>query len=289
MKNSEYPALFVAASEASKNSQNNVLSFYKANTALLIIAAILNLVSIENSDFAILCAVIFISSLLIYIYGRSQDFQGRWYKARALAESIKTASWRLMMNAEPFNDTEKQKNIEKFSNLLEELLMENKGISTQLCGDTSKMAQLTSKITEVMDMDFEVKRAIYLDERIKEQRDWYTDKSSNNYKSSKFYFIALCIIYAIAILLLLIRIAHPEVLYLPVDVLAVSASGIIGWTQIKRFDELISSYSLTAYEIGIIEGRFLNVKDEEHLSRFVRDAENAFSREHTQWAARRDA
>lgn len=289
MNNTDYPALYVAASKASKTAQDNVLLVYKVNTALLVIAAILNLFSVHSSSFAILCAVIFIGSLLAFIYGRTQDFQGRWYKARALAESIKTATWRLMMNAEPFNDLDKQKNLDKFSDLLKELLIENKGICSQLSGASASMPQITTKITAVIDMAYEQKRDMYLEKRIKDQRDWYATKSTMNYKSSKFYFNALCAVYGLAVLLLLTRIANPDINYLPIDVLAVLASGIVGWTQIKRFDELTSSYNLTAYEIGIIEGRFLSVKDSEHLSQFVRDAENAFSREHTQWAARRDA
>jgi len=45
---------------------------------------------------------------------------------------------------------------------------------------------------------------------------------------------------------------------------------------------------LTAYEIGFIREQISNVSTDKELSDFVKDAENAFSREHTQWAARRD-
>jgi SMODS and SLOG-associating 2TM effector domain 1 len=89
-------------------------------------------------------------------------------------------------------------------------------------------------------------------------------------------------------LVLLVRIARPAIPYFPVEVIAVAASSVIGWMQLKRFDELASAYGLTAHEIGIIKTRFESVNDAATLSRFVSDAENAFSREHTQWAARRD-
>ena len=59
--------------------------------------------------------------------------------------------------------------------------------------------------------------------------------------------------------------------------------------QIKKFNELNSSYTLTAHEIGIIQTRLQDVEAEEEFSDFVNEAELAFSREHTQWVARQDA
>lgn len=88
--------------------------------------------------------------------------------------------------------------------------------------------------------------------------------------------------------MLLIQIAKPTITLLPIDVAAVIASSILGWMQIKRYDELASAYGLTANEIGIIKSRYISVRTQDDLSAFVSDSENAFSREHTQWAARRD-
>ena len=58
--------------------------------------------------------------------------------------------------------------------------------------------------------------------------------------------------------------------------------------QAKRYSELAASYALTAHEISLIREQALNPSTEEEFSKFVSDAENAFSREHTQWSARRD-
>jgi hypothetical protein len=75
---------------------------------------------------------------------------------------------------------------------------------------------------------------------------------------------------------------------LPIDVFAIITSGLIGWTEIRRYDELASGYGLTAHEVGIIKSRYKSVTDVVHLSTFVSDAEKDFSREHTQLAARCD-
>ena len=62
----------------------------------------------------------------------------------------------------------------------------------------------------------------------------------------------------------------------------------LGWIQAKRFSELSASYALAAFEISLIKLQSGSIKTDEDLSRFVGDTENAFSREHTQWVARKD-
>ena len=49
-----------------------------------------------------------------------------------------------------------------------------------------------------------------------------------------------------------------------------------------------ASYALAAHEIGLIKEQSLLPDTPEKFSLFVGDAENAFSREHTQWVARKD-
>ncbi|HEL3238443.1 TPA: SLATT domain-containing protein [Stenotrophomonas maltophilia] len=66
------------------------------------------------------------------------------------------------------------------------------------------------------------------------------------------------------------------------------ASGALAYLQSKRYSELAASYALTAHEIGVVEEQLAQVKGEREFSLFVGDAENAFSREHTQWEARKD-
>ena len=60
----------------------------------------------------------------------------------------------------------------------------------------------------------------------------------------------------------------------------------IRWLQIKRHGELAASYQLTAHEIGSLIQMRGDVDTEESPSEYVNKAEFAFSREHTQWAAR---
>jgi len=87
-------------------------------------------------------------------------------------------------------------------------------------------------------------------------------------------------------LTVLVRIGYPDMSFSPTEPLIVMASSIIGWTQIKRFTELASAYTLTAHEIGIVVTSLDEATDERSFSNVVNESELAFSREHTQWVAR---
>lgn len=288
MKEEDFPALYCAADDASDKIQAQLLLSYKVNAGLLIAGAATALVSTTNTWLAVIAAILFISSLLVYIHSQHRDFQGCWYQARALAESVKTATWRLMMSAEPFSKKDDASNLTAFRDLLTELLQENRGIGKHLSGEWSKQDQVTDSIHKVLAFSFEEKKRCYLKHRIEDQRAWYAKRARENKDDSRKFFVLLCSAYAGAIVLLLIRIAVPSVPFLPIDLLAVIAASIIGWKQLRRFDELASAYGLTAHEVGIIQSRYSSVTDKASLGAFVSDAENAFSREHTQWAARRD-
>jgi hypothetical protein len=287
MKHQDFPALYLAADDAAVQTQKRLLLVQISSSVLLILGAAATVDS-SSLTIAIASALLFLASLFVYIYGQHRDLQGKWYQSRALAESIKTATWRWMMSAEPFHNQSEPATTDSFRRLLEELLSQNKNIGDSLAGDWCEKDQITRRMLELRQASFADRKAIYLSQRIEEQRTWYSRKAKSNRHQSRNWFIGLCVLYGIAILLLTIRIATPNLPYWPIEVIAVSASAVIAWMQLKRFNELASAYALTAHEIGIIKTRFASVTNADLLSRFVSDAENAFSREHTQWAARRD-
>ena len=82
------------------------------------------------------------------------------------------------------------------------------------------------------------------------------------------------------------RIAYPNWSIWPIEPLIVVAASIVGWVQIKKYNELSAAYTVTAHEIGLIPTTIDSPSNDALLSEFVNDAEQAFSREHTLWLAR---
>jgi hypothetical protein len=135
----------------------------------------------------------------------------------------------------------------------------------------------------------EDRRATYAACRIKDQLTWYAKKAAFNRKMSNGFFWALIVTNGIAVLCAILRVTFVTVPFWPTDIFVATAASLLSWMQAKRFSELASSYALAAHEIGLIREQSLQPSTDEQLSLFVGDAENAFSREHTQWVARKDA
>ena len=93
---------------------------------------------------------------------------------------------------------------------------------------------------------------------------------------------------SIAVLCAVLRMVYVDQSYWPTDIFVAMAASVLSWRQAKRFSELAASYALAAHEIGLIKEQSLLPDTPEKFSLFVGDAENAFSREHTQWVARKD-
>lgn len=287
VKEFAYPALYHAAGELSGSSQNFYLRLIRWEYGLLILASLVSSNVYVNRMYYVFSAFVFLVILLVMVIRNWQKPEQDWYKGRALAESIKTSCWRYAMRAAPFgNEDDEATTREEFQQHLRVILSANKSIGDKIPADRAAENQITSSMEEIRASDWGKRLDIYRELRINDQLRWYNDKAVENKKKSKFWVVIAIIVYLVAIGLSLTRIANLELRIMPVDTLILIASTIVGWTQIKKFNELASSYTLTAHEIGLTFGPLTQVKKETDLAKFVLEAEQAFSREHTQWVAR---
>ena len=162
----------------------------------------------------------------------------------------------------------------------------NSHVGHQFAPGSAEMEQVTAEMDEIRQMRLADRLAFYLSERVDSQRTWYTKKSAANRKLAIYTVWVLSFLYILSAVIVLTRIAYP-LAKLHAEPLVVLASAMIGWMQIKKYNELSVSYTLTAVEIGLIKSQSVDVDTDDLLSSFVDDAEQAFSREHTQWTARR--
>lgn len=285
-----YPALYKAASNLSEASQNSYHRLLIAEYSLLILAAVLAIINSPSQIIQSIHTLIFIALAVLLIYRSKTKPEQDWYKGRALAESIKTSTWRYSMRASPFEDaTDVRERRAEFRNHLREILRANRLIGERIPPDSAADDQITGSMDDIRALSLEERKKFYMQNRIREQRTWYTKKAGSNKRAARLWVVTCTAIYGAAIALLVLRPSLPNWHFWPFEPLIVLASSIIGWMQIKKFNELTSAYTLTAHEIGIIQGRLEEVETEEGLSEFINEAELAFSREHTQWVARQNA
>lgn len=280
----DYPATYQAASTLSASSQKAYFRSLIGHLVLLVFAAILSMCE-SSKEVSTLQALVLLGALAFALHLYLVRPEKKWYSARAIAESIKTLTWRYITRSEPFNhsDEEDRKQLTlKLQSVLDQNLAIAGLLTTHLSGVqiTNKMALIRSSSTTDR-LDF------YLKNRVIDQQNWYAGKASKSKSDADTYYKILIGTISLAILCSVLKIAFLN-LILPVDVLIAVAAGLLAWIQAKRYQELSASYALAAHEIGFIREQVNNVASDNGLSDFVGDAENAFSREHTQWVARKD-
>jgi hypothetical protein len=286
MRELDFPALYRSANELSLQSQRHFFHALRAHLITLVLAAVLSIVNLPHWSvaaaqlLALLCAL----GCSIYLFARRPD--RFWYAGRAVAESIKTITWRYVSRAEPFHgDDATARN--DFRHTLKQIVEQNREVCQSLTEHLDGQ-QFTLAMEQMRTRSLEERRATYAEFRIRDQLTWYAKKAAFNRRMSRNFFWALMGVNAIAVVCAVLRIVYVCQPFWPTDIFVAMAAGVLSWMQAKRFSELAASYALAAHEIALINEQSLLPDTLEKFSLFVGDAENAFSREHTQWVARKD-
>lgn len=284
MDESDFPALHEAADAASKRAQTSFYVALATYLSCLVVTAVVSVIDCTEAWFYLLQGCVLLLSLSITVYLAYTKPQKAWYAARALAESVKTVSWRYMMRAEPYQDGEAKSH---FLAGLKKIFDANKQASAAAI-EMSGTCQITGRMNEIRSKSLQERKDIYVKQRIDDQLDWYRRKARLNNKQAKVWFGIMIGANAVALALAFSRVLFVDAVYWPTEIFVALAGAGMTWLQAKRFQELAASYALTTHEISFLKEAIPETASEDDFSRYVGDAENAFSREHTQWQARRD-
>lgn len=290
MEFSDYPGLYRSADSGSNNAQRAFLRSIRMEYVLLGTLAISTGSAPYYSGYWAVSLFLATVLMLLLLYRHHTNKDVQWYKCRALAESIKTSAWRFSCRAHPYEDVaDRNIAIRNFLSDLHRIRSDNQFIGEALDERYSDKDQITEKMFRMRQGTVSERLNHYVEKRIKEQRAWYAKKSGfNKRRKALWFYFALFSYFAVFASILGGKFTSFDS-DLFVNVLLVSITSSIGWLQIKRHGELAASYQLTAHEIGTLLQTKDEVKEESDLSDYVNKAEFAFSREHTQWAARSSA
>lgn len=287
MTESDFPALYRSADRLSLRAQRSFFLSLGAQLVLLVLAAALSVFNMPHWGIAVAQAVVLLGALgcSIFLFAKRPDRQ--WYAGRAVAESIKTITWRYVSLAEPFESSDEMVMRQEFSRKLKAVVDQNREVAQALTEHLDG-AQITQAMASMRAESLDVRKAKYAEARIADQLSWYAKKAAFNRTMSEKFFLGLIAVNGFAVLSALFRIRFADAPYWPTDIFVASAASLLTWMQAKRFGELAASYALAAHEISLIRDQALLPTTPHAFSLFVGDAENAFSREHTQWVARKD-
>lgn len=292
MKDDSYPGLHRSADTASLRAQKIYLRLQKAYLGSLVLGSLASaFASLKISGLNVwlytAIAIILILGLLILWVTRARQDDKIWFDGRAVAESVKTATWRFMMKAPPFQENEDVEG--RFISELKEIREARPHLGKHLA---SAMDSNSSAITDFMKKartdSIAGQKKFYIDGRIGDQKSWYSRKAKINADNGGQWFWATVSLQGIAVATAIVQAVKQGLGVNAVSVITTCAASIAAWNQMKRHDELSQSYTLAAQELEELEAIANNLKSDTDFPQLVEQVEEAISREHTMWCARRD-
>ncbi|HVS90460.1 MAG TPA: DUF4231 domain-containing protein, partial [Mucilaginibacter sp.] len=123
IKENEYPCYYIDSNRASQNAQNLYKGITWATLALMFVSTVLVSIKPEFTSqiphFEFINGCILFISALVSVYLNYQKPERNWYLGRAIAESIKTLTWRYMMRAAPFQFQDEKNDLKNFIERIE--------------------------------------------------------------------------------------------------------------------------------------------------------------------------
>jgi len=287
----DLPALFHLADSSAVKKQRAYYGVLLLQLGLFLLFAILTLFAKGNPALILIQIITLTTIFAIAIYLLVSKSMAQWYSFRALAESVKTLSWRFMTKTSPFTEADEEKARAEFDARLTELCTQDPELKTVLgmWEADPRLRLIPQKMVDLRDTTSEQRWELYRTWRVHDQFQWYQRKSLRNKRRYLAFTAAYVLSLFFAIILLILNYVIASNVTLPFDVLVTLASAFLTWIQAKRFSELASTYHQTSREIEHLALYEPPEITDAALSEFVQNTENAFSREHTTWFARKSS
>ncbi|MET9402894.1 DUF4231 domain-containing protein [Kitasatospora sp. NPDC002965] len=288
------PELFRTADQASLEGQQQTLRWYRGLIGMLVLAAAVGALPgpddpDEGSIVPLFSVVAFLIAGYFWSRLRRSNPQGRWYEARAAAESVKTLAWKYSVRAGPFEGDADSADVDRGYLLqMEDVL---RAFEDPEIVPPGTAAEITPEMRRVRAESLTARRTLYLRTRVEGQRTWYRSRAESCESQAVTWGLGIATLIIIGAAAAIAQATGA----LQVHVFGASsaaAASIIAWTQLKQLRPLAAAYQLAARELENVGNQLsdLDVRApdaEQRWARLAAEAEDAVSREHTTWRARR--
>jgi SMODS and SLOG-associating 2TM effector domain 3/SMODS and SLOG-associating 2TM effector domain 1 len=283
----DFPALYKSTDRTSLEAQNRFLTALQIRLGGLLLAAVGGAISLSLGSVqlgGVLALLAFLTALGAELYSSIARPDKAWYEGRAAAESVKTLTWRYIVRGEKFPDSNDPSTDSRFLAELGDVLQDLDAL--ELVVDKEMAQQITKPMRLLRQQDFDARRRLYLDGRIRDQQGWYAHKAKWNASRSRRWLIVGIVAECLGVVGGALRgFAGVDVDLL--GVFAAVAAVAAAWVSAKQHQTLSTAYGVTALELASVASEGDGVVEEREWARFVGQAEEAISREHTLWRASR--
>ncbi|MFI6877265.1 DUF4231 domain-containing protein [Streptomyces sp. NPDC050400] len=289
LRSSDLPELFRVADAASLEGQRLYIRGTRLRLVLAVTAAVLAAASLEVGDGwdlpALIVAIVFLGTLVLEIWLLGRSPERDWYDGRALAESVKTLSWRYAVAATPFSASLSEEDAERHYVSEAEKLIDDAPATSVIV--TAPLG-VTDAMRDLRHTGLTARRDLYLKNRIGDQLTWYSAKARFNADRARRWRLALILIEALGVIAAALRAFGVVDVDLPGILAALLGAGT-AWLAVRQYDAQSRAYAFAAKDLGTIHNGLRTIDSETEWAVHAADAEEAISREHTMWRASRGA
>jgi hypothetical protein len=279
-----YPPLFTVGDEMAKDAERQ----YFALSAVLLIAPLVSaaLAILVGLNAVLPIGVAFVVGLGVSLWLQSRRPDRTWWDGRALAESVKSLAWRYSMGVPPYAKQANDAAIDDvFRTQYAALVRDIKIPATRLPPGGLGEA-VTAPMRETRRRSAAERKAEYIKRRLDDQREWYRTRASGNERAARVWMSLITALQGGGLVLVGLALGGALTVN-PFGLLAAMISSSAAWLQVGRHQELADAYRAATVDLELIAGTANTVNGEEDLQKLVEDAEDAMSREHTVWRAKR--
>lgn len=208
-----------------------------------------------------------------------------WYEGRAVAESVKAATWRFMMRVQPFDQDDQAAEAE-FLTVLRRLLDAQRDLRPAPGGVPADAQEVTPGVRRIRGLALAERKECYLRQRVIDQINWYAAKAEQNRQAATRWFWFDILARGAALAFAILVIVGPQSIPNIAGVFTSLAAAATAWSQLGRHEEISKRYSLAAHELIFLRGAVENAADEERFGQAVQESETAMTREITAWQAK---
>jgi hypothetical protein len=288
-----FPEIFTVADRKALNEQRRYFRLTAAGLAAAVVAAVGSAISARFTVAGhrleaggMISAVAFLVGLGVAGYVLVNKPERAWYECRAAAESIKTLAWQYCVRGGSF-DHDTPTDARHFGRLVRRIVRGLRHAGLPTVGGSE---EVTGAMSAFRGHPLATRRDFYLRQRILDQNRYYARKAEENNGRAQRWFLVAIVLQAAGVVLAVLK-ALDTVDADLLGIAATAAASALAWVQTKDSQALAESYVVAANELAAIRGEAAEHPDdlaEAEWSAFVRSGEQAISREHTLWLARRD-
>ncbi|WP_327352998.1 DUF4231 domain-containing protein [Streptomyces sp. NBC_01304] len=289
LTDSDLPPMFRSADRSSLDGQTDTVRWSALQLAFLVAGAVLGGFDFETDDglnlSALAAATSLAASLIPTLWLAIGNPQRTWYRGRAAAESLRTLAWKFAVRAEPFACTDAAAS----TRLVNDIEAIKHDMADVWPGGVVGPGEITAKMHRLRQEPLAVRRQTYVDGRLVAEGNWYSRKAEKFRRIANRWAV-VTIVATVAGLVGGFLDGFGMIDYDGLGSASAVAAAGTAWMQLKQYRPLAAAYGLTARELEQVKAGFATLgEDEAEWARRCSEAEDAISREHTMWLARREA